>query len=101
MRCWPLPGDRLYYIYDYGDDWQHVIALEPVLPRTAASPRAACIGGRRPGPAEDCGGVHAYELIEAATDPGHPGRADAAADFADMFGGEADIAEMTGPRLRY
>ena len=90
------PGDKLFYAYDYGDDWQHVIALEAVLPRSAGAPYAACTAGRRRGPVEDCGGAYAYELIEAAADPGHPGRADAAADFANMFGSEADIAEMTG-----
>lgn len=90
------PGDKLSYAYDYGDDWQHVIALEAVLPRAPASSRAACTGGRRPGPAEDCGGVFAYELISAATDPGNPDRADAVADLADMFGAEVDIAPMAG-----
>ena len=90
------PGGKLSYLYDYGDHWQHVIALEAVLPRSAGAPRAACIACRRRGPAEDCGGAHAYELIEAAADPRHPGRADAAASFAGMFGSEADIAEMTG-----
>ncbi len=90
------PGDKLFYTYDYGDDWQHIIALEAVLPWTATSRRAACTGGRRPGPAEDCGGVHAYELIEAATDPGNPDHADAAMDFDAMFGGEVDVASMAG-----
>ena len=90
------PGDKLFYAYDYGDDWQHVIALEAVLPWTATSRRAACTGGRRPGPAEDCGGVHAYELIEAATDPGNPDHADAAMDFDAMFGGEVDVASLAG-----
>ncbi len=90
------PGDKLFYAYDYGDDWQHVIALEAVLPRTADSPRAVCIGGRRAGPAEDCGGVYAYELIAAGTDPANPHQAEAAADFADMFGGEIDISAMAG-----
>ena len=90
------PGDRLCYVYDYGDGWQHAVTLEAVLPRSAGAPRAACTGGRRRGPVEDCGGAHAYELIEAAADPGHPGHADAAARFADMFGGATDIAEMTG-----
>jgi hypothetical protein len=86
------PGDKLYYTYDYGDDWQHVIALEAVLPRIATSRRAACTGGRRPGPAEDCGGVHAYELIEAATDPGNPDHADAVLDLAAIYGGDVGIS---------
>ena len=62
-------GDRLFYCYDFGDNWQHVLRLEEVQPRTASARRAVCTHGRRPGPAEDCGGVNAYELIAAATDP--------------------------------
>ncbi len=89
------PGDKLLYGYDYGDDWQHVIALEAVLPVAAGSPRAVCTGGRRAGPAEDCGGVYAYELIQAATDPANPDFTDAVAEFARVFG-DVDIAATTG-----
>ena len=45
-------GDTLFYAYDFGDDWQHVIQLEAVLARGGSAPRAICTGGRRPGPAE-------------------------------------------------
>jgi Plasmid pRiA4b ORF-3-like protein len=62
-------GDRLWYCYDFGDDWQHVLALEAVLPRPDSTRRAVCTDGRRPGPPEDCGGVHGYELIAAVTEP--------------------------------
>ena len=90
------PGNKLFYAYDYGDDWQHVITLEAVLPRTVGAPRAACTAGLRRGAVENYGGAYTYELIEAATDPAHPDRAEALADLADMFGGEVDIAEMVG-----
>ncbi len=90
------PGDKLYYSYDFGDDWQHVIKLEAVIAREPLSvrpdpePRAVCTDGRRDGPAEDCGGVYAHELITAATDPVNPGHADAVAEFERIFGGEID-----------
>ncbi|MGH3275036.1 MAG: plasmid pRiA4b ORF-3 family protein, partial [Streptosporangiaceae bacterium] len=50
-------GDVLFYEYDFGDSWEHVIKLEAVLPRAASAPQAACTDGRRPGPPEDCGGA--------------------------------------------
>jgi hypothetical protein len=90
------PGDKLFYTYDYGDDWQHLIVLEAAAPRPAGSPRAVCTGGRRRGPAEDCGGVYCYQLIEAATDPADPDHGDAAAEFARMFGSAVDVGAMTG-----
>jgi hypothetical protein len=79
-------GDRLFYGYDFGDDWQHIIKLEAVLPREASAPRATCTAGRRPGPPEDCGGVDSYELITAATDPDRPDYAEAVAEFEGYFG---------------
>ena len=85
-------GDRLFYDYDFGDGWEHVIKLEAVLPRRDSGPRAICVAGRRDGPAEDCGGIYAYELISAATDPGNPDHADAVAEF-DRFYGESAAPE--------
>lgn len=84
------PGDKLFYDYDFGDGWEHVIRLEAVLPRQNSGPRAVCVAGRRDGPAEDCGGVYAYELICAATDPGNPDHADAVAEFDRFYGGSVD-----------
>ncbi len=68
------PGDKLFYLYDFGDDWMHVIKLEAVQPRDDSAAKAVCIDGRGPGPSEDCGGVYGYELITAALDPA-PSRA--------------------------
>ncbi|MGW6278755.1 plasmid pRiA4b ORF-3 family protein [Kribbella sp. NPDC055071] len=83
-------GDELHYLYDFGDGWMHVIKLESEKPRDESSSRAVCIGGRRPGPSEDCGGVYGYELICAALDPHHPDRAETVADYARMYGEDAD-----------
>lgn len=85
-------GDKLFYAYDFGDNWQHVIRLEAVLPRDEAAARAVCTAGRRPGPAEDCGGVAGYELLAAATDPTNPDHAQACFDYARMYGLDADPA---------
>ncbi len=83
-------GDTLFYCYDFGDDWQHVIRLEAVLPWADDQARSLCLGGAGPSPAEDCGGVHAYGLLVALNDPGHPQHAAARAEYASIFGDEAD-----------
>jgi hypothetical protein len=83
-------GDTLYYAYDFGDDWQHVIRLEAVLARQESAPRAMWTGGHRPGPAEDCGGIGGYELLAAATDPTHPDHAAARAEYAELYGPDVD-----------
>src|SRR5215813_12066517 len=66
--------------------WRNMHRGSVVLPRPDAGPRAVCVAGRRDGPAEDCGGVYAYELISAATDPGNPDHADAVAEFERFYG---------------
>lgn len=88
------PGDRAAYQYDYGDDWWHMIELEAVTARAPGAPRARCTDGRRPGPPEDCGGVHGYELIVGAGDPSHPDHAERAAEFDRFYGGEFDPADF-------
>ena len=66
------PGDRLRYEYDFGDSWEHDVVVEQVVPGDGASV-AVCMGGRRAGPPEDCGGVWRYaELCAILADPRHP-----------------------------
>lgn len=84
-------GDVLFYCYDFGDDWQHVLRLEGIGPH-AAGPRAVCIAGEGHSPAEDCGGVPGYDLLVPANDPTHPRHAEARAEYAQMYGADVDPA---------
>ncbi|MCV7150605.1 plasmid pRiA4b ORF-3 family protein [Mycobacterium pyrenivorans] len=86
-------GDKLFYAYDFGDDWQHVIRLESVLAREAPAPRAVCTGGRQSAPAEDCGGIGGFGLLVAANDPEHPDHVEARAHYAELYGSETDPSD--------
>jgi len=90
------PGDTLFYLYDFGDSWDHVIELEGTLPRDGTAPRAVCLGGERGAPPEDCGGLEGYELVSAAADADHPDHRDARAEFEENYGGQFD-AVSHGP----
>jgi hypothetical protein len=69
------PGSSFVYVYDFGDDWCHRVLVEKVLPRDKDTRYPTCIGGRRAGPPEDCGGVWGYaDLVDAMEDPAHPER---------------------------
>jgi hypothetical protein len=47
--------------------------VEKVLPAEAGRTLPACVGGRRAGPPEDCGGVWGYaELLSILANPRHP-----------------------------
>ncbi|MBI3971441.1 MAG: plasmid pRiA4b ORF-3 family protein [Chloroflexi bacterium] len=63
---------RFRYTYDFGDDWEHDILVEKVLPPVSGVRYPICITGRRACPPEDCGGIWGYEeLLEILQDPQH------------------------------
>lgn len=65
-------GDRFEYVYDFGDNWQHVLELEDTMPLTVEAVYPLCVGGENTTPPEDVGGVSGYEeFLEALSDPQH------------------------------
>ena len=76
------------YIYDFGDNWEHKVVLEKILPREKNVNYPRCIGGKRACPPEDCGGVWGYKnLLEALEDPKHPQYE----ELLDWFGEDFDL----------
>ena len=67
-------GQTLHYEYDFGDSWEHEIALEKILPAEAGSEALpCCIKAVRQCPPEDVGGLHGfYDFLEAMEDMAHP-----------------------------
>jgi hypothetical protein len=60
------------YTYDFGDNWEHRIELENILPREEDVKYPICNKGKRACPPEDCGGIWGYEeLLEIIRDPEH------------------------------
>jgi len=53
-----VEGDELWYEYDFGDGWDHVLRVEEILDDPPA--RVRCTGGRKACPPEDCGGIGGY-----------------------------------------
>lgn len=54
-------GDRLFYDYDFGDGWEHVLVIEEVLDDPPPAP--VCLKGKMACPPEDCGGLGGYEEL--------------------------------------
>jgi hypothetical protein len=54
-------GDRLFYDYDFGDGWEHVLVVEEVLDDQPPAP--VCLKGKMACPPEDCGGLGGYEEL--------------------------------------
>ena len=80
-------GDRLLYVYDFGDTWEHSVEVEKVLKPDRMVRYPQCTAGERSGPPEDCGGPWRYtEFVKAMANRRH--RQHAA--MAEWIGGEWD-----------
>lgn len=66
-------GDWLLYQYDFGDNWEHEVRVEKLLPAPPSRARqAVCLAGARACPPEDCGGISGYErMLKILAHPKH------------------------------
>ncbi len=66
--------DPVRYRYDFGDDWEHTLEFEEVVPSDGGQyPR--CTAGEGTCPPEDVGGTHGYaEFLQVIRNPRHPER---------------------------
>ena len=65
--------DKLNYVYDFGDGWEHEVVLEKILPFEHGAVLPVCLEGSRACPPEDVGGIPGYEMfLEAISDTSHP-----------------------------
>jgi hypothetical protein len=77
-KVFKAPKDKMLYMYDMGDGWEHEVLLEKILPVVAGEEYPICIAGKGKCPPEDCGGVWGYaKLLETLKNPQHP-------DYEDM-----------------
>jgi hypothetical protein len=64
---------RYLYEYDFGDSWQHLIALEKRLAAEPGTKYPRCIAGERAGPPDDCGGPGGWaQLLRILADRNDP-----------------------------
>lgn len=60
------PSDRALYNYDYGDNWEMIVTLEKILPKTKNARYPVCVDGKLAAPLEDSGSTSGYyRCIEA------------------------------------
>jgi hypothetical protein len=59
------PKQKVTYVYDFGDYWEHEIVVEKVQPLAEGHPTPAvrCLAGRRAAPPEDIGGFPGYQQL--------------------------------------
>jgi len=62
-KWFSMENKKAYYVYDFGDYWEHTVELEKILPRDQNVDYPICIKGKRACPPEDCGSVPGYEQL--------------------------------------
>jgi hypothetical protein len=89
------PKDRALYVYDFGDDWQHMVELEKIEKAVKRKRYPICLDGARRCPPEDVGGIGGFmNFLEIINDPDHPEHA----EMLDWIGGRFN-AEGFSPKL--
>jgi hypothetical protein len=64
--------DKMTYVYDFGDWWEHQITLEKVLPAGRSNTPTQLLKAKGDCPPEDIGGIGSYNHLRAVlTDPTH------------------------------
>lgn len=92
---------RFLYVYDFGDDWEHVIEFERLLALNPKPRIASCIDGGRARPPEDVGGIHGYAaFLDIIADPEHPEHRDTKRWAGGHFDPEWFDRDMTDKDLR-
>ncbi len=88
--------EHFLYEYDFGDSWEHDIAVEKIIPREDGVQYPRVLAGKRAGPPEDVGGVWGYDsFLETLRDPNHPEHA----DMLEWVGGEFDPEALDLDRI--
>ena len=79
------------YVYDFGDEWRHLINIEKTRPVEEGVRYPRCVKGERACPPEDCGGHYDYPyFLDKIQDPEH----DEHEDALEWVGGEFDPEEF-------
>lgn len=69
-QAWQAGLKRIRYVYDFGDGWEHDVALVKAWRMNGDRPTPKCLSGKLACPPEDCGGVSGYaELAELQAIP--------------------------------
>lgn len=84
------------YTYDFGDNWEHIIKLEKIIPRKVNTEYPVCIAGERACPPEDCGGPWGYEeFLRIIRNPKHKEHKEMLKWIGDKFDPERfDLKEI-------
>ena len=89
------------YLYDFGDHWEHRIAIEELRDGKADVDYPAFVDGARRCPPEDVGSVTGFEeFLAAALDPSHEDHAEMTVWYESRYLKRFDPDDIDLPRIR-
>jgi hypothetical protein len=90
-------NQRIFYLYDFGDSWRHLIEFEGEYEKIAEKyPR--CLSGQRACPPEDVGSIQGYEeFLSAIKDPNHEDHE----RLLTWIGGKYDPEEFSADQVKF
>jgi hypothetical protein len=66
-------GAEFHYVYDFGDNWEHILTIEKIFDDSNVQKMPVCLEGERACPPEDCGSIYGYyELQKIKKNKKHP-----------------------------
>ena len=80
-----VSGQKCLYVYDFGDDWEHLVTFRKEVTRNEQFQRRL-IAGKRAGPPEDCGSVHGYYRMVHFVENGEDEYGDDAVELGEWLG---------------
>ncbi|MBF0550940.1 MAG: plasmid pRiA4b ORF-3 family protein, partial [Deltaproteobacteria bacterium] len=97
----PVEKTKFLYQYDLGDNWEHQILVERILPLEPGQHYPTCFSGKRACPPEDVGGIWGYaDFLDGINNPDHPAHVDWREQFEDGFDPEAFDLDAVNADLR-
>lgn len=97
----PHEKSKFIYVYDFGDDWEHEIVVEKILPDDSQMEYPRCVKGKRACPPEDVGGIWGFEeFLEAMKDPEHEEHEAYLEWWGEQYDPEAISLDVINRRLR-
>jgi hypothetical protein len=72
IKNWFPKLKKMNYTYDFGDNWEHSVVLEKILPKESDKKYPICTGGKMACPFEDSGAIWGYyDKLEILKNPKH------------------------------
>ena len=97
----PSADAEISYVYDFGDNWRHLIELEEIVPAQPEGEYPRVLDGARSSPPEDSGGITGYaNLLKILIDPTHEEYEDMRGWAGEKFNAEVFSLKEINRRLR-